>query len=178
MPAMTDSAAPPPAAASPANLPDLESRVRQDDHQDLRLWLRLLACSHLLESEVRGRLRTQYGTTLPRFDLMAQLDRAPDGMKMSELSRHMMVTNGNITGITDQLERDGLVERVKVATDRRSSIIRLTPKGKNLFSKLAASHEHWIQSLLAGMPASTHTALLDSLGELKRLIQPRLTMRQ
>src|SRR5690606_25312331 len=86
------------------SLPDLESRVRQDDHQDLRLWLRLLACCNLLETEVRGRLRVEYGTTLPRFDLMAQLDRAPNGMKMSELSRHMMVTNGNITGITDQLE--------------------------------------------------------------------------
>jgi len=157
--------------------PDLESRVRHNDHQDLRLWLRLLACSHLLEGEVRGRLRTQYRTTLPRFDLMAQLDRAPEGMKMSELSRHMMVTNGNITGITDQLERDGLVARVKVATDRRSSLIKLTPKGKNLFRTLAASHEQWIQSLLADLPADTHRALLDSLGALKRLIQPRLHAR-
>jgi len=169
--------APPAVAAIAAAPPDLESRVRQDDHQDLRLWLRLLACSHMLESEVRGRLRTQYGTTLPRFDLMAQLDRVPQGMKMSELSRHMMVTNGNITGITDQLERDGLVVRIKVATDRRSSIIRLTPKGQNVFRKLADSHEQWIQSLLADLPADTHRVLLDSLGELKRLIQPRLTAR-
>jgi len=174
---MTDSAASASPVTPPENLPDLESRVRQDDHQDLRLWLRLLACSHLLESEVRGRLRTQYGTTLPRFDLMAQLDRAPEGMKMSELSRHMMVTNGNITGITDQLERDGLVARVKAVSDRRSSIIRLTPKGQSLFRKLAASHEQWIQSLLTDLPASTHSALMDSLGELKRLIQPRLTAR-
>jgi len=169
--------APPAVASIAAAPPDLESRVRQDDHQDLRLWLRLLACSHMLESEVRGRLRTQYGTTLPRFDLMAQLDRVPQGMKMSELSRHMMVTNGNITGITDQLERDGLVVRIKVATDRRSSIIRLTPKGQNVFRKLADSHEQWIQSLLADMPAETHRALLDSLDVLKRLIQPRLTVR-
>lgn len=159
------------------SLPDLESLVRQDDHQDLRLWLRLLACCNLLESEVRGRLRVEYGTTLPRFDLMAQLDRAPEGMKMSELSRHMMVTNGNITGITDQLERDGLVERSKVATDRRSSIIKLTPKGQRTFRKMAQSHEQWIQTLLSDMPAGTHHALLDGLAQLKQLIQPRLTMR-
>src|SRR3546814_15427973 len=80
----------------------------------------MLTCCNLIESELRSRLRTEYETTLPRFDLMAQLLRVPGGMKMSELSRHMMVTNGNITGITDQLEKEGLVERVKVATDRRS----------------------------------------------------------
>lgn len=159
------------------SLPDIESRVRQDDHQDLRLWLRLLACCNLLETEVRGRLRAEYGTTLPRFDLMAQLDRAPEGMKMSELSSHMMVTNGNITGITDQLERDGLVERSKVATDRRSSIIKLTPKGERTFRKMAQSHEEWIQSLLAGLPEDTHQSLFEGLAELKQLIQPRLTMR-
>lgn len=169
-------------ALTPAPLPvdpppDIESRVRHDDHHDLRLWLRLLACCNLLESEVRGRLRVEYGTTLPRFDLMAQLDRAPDGMKMSELSRHMMVTNGNITGITDQLERDGLVERSKVATDRRSSIIKLTPKGQRAFRKMAQSHEEWIQTLMAGLPASTHESLFEGLAELKQLIQPRLTMR-
>lgn len=161
-------------AAAP---PDIESRVSQDDHHDLRLWLRLLACCNLLETEVRGRLRIEYGTTLPRFDLMAQLDRAPEGMKMSELSRHMMVTNGNITGITDQLERDGLVERSKVATDRRSSIIKLTPKGQRTFRKMAQSHEQWIQTLLTGLPSGTHKALFEGLAELKQLIQPRLTMR-
>lgn len=171
---MTASTSDPPSTDS---LPDLESRVRQDDHQDLRLWLRLLACCNLLETEVRGRLRVEYGTTLPRFDLMAQLDRAPDGMKMSELSRHMMVTNGNITGITDQLERDGLVERGKVATDRRSSIIRLTPKGRHTFRKMAQSHEEWIQSLLADLSPDTHQRLFDGLAELKQLILPRLTMR-
>jgi DNA-binding MarR family transcriptional regulator len=157
--------------------PDIESRARQDDHQDLRLWLRLLACCNLLESEVRGRLRVEFSTTLPRFDLMAQLDRAPAGMKMSELSRHMMVTNGNITGITDQLENDGLVERGKVATDRRSSIIRLTPKGQREFRKMAQSHEQWIQSLMAGLPPDTHQALFDGLAALKQLIQQRLMTR-
>src|SRR3546814_14635079 len=82
---------------------------------DLRLWLRMLTCCNLVESEIRSRLRSEYGTTLPRFDMMAQLLRTPGGMKMSELSRHMMVTNGNITGITDQLETEGRVDRRMVA---------------------------------------------------------------
>jgi DNA-binding MarR family transcriptional regulator len=162
-------------AASPANgLPDLESRTLPEDHHDLRLWLRMLTCCNLIESEIRSRLRTDYDTTLPRFDLMAQLLRVPEGMKMSELSRHMMVTNGNITGITDQLEKEGMVERVKVATDRRSSIIRLTPKGKKHFQKMAQSHEQWVRALFAGVPEKTRHQLFDALGELKLVTQNKL----
>lgn len=159
------------------NVPDLESRTVPEDHQDLRLWLRMLSCCNLVETEIRSRLRTEFETTLPRFDLMAQLLRAPGGMKMSELSRHMMVTNGNITGITDQLEREGMVERVKVATDRRSSLIRLTAKGKRTFKKMATSHEEWIRSLFGGLPETSRSALFDALGELKRLVQPQLSSR-
>src|SRR3546814_2805700 len=91
--------------------------------------------------EIRSRLRPEYGTTLPRFDMMAQLLRTPGGMKMSELSRHMMVTNGNITGITDQLEKEGLVERIKVASDRRSSLIKLTGKGRRNFKTMAKAQD-------------------------------------
>ena len=110
--------------------PDLESRAAPDDHHALRLWLRMLTCCNLIEGEIRSRLRNDFDTTLPRFDLMAQLQRAPKGMKMGELSRHMMVTNGNITGITDQLEKEGLVVRTKVESDRRSSLIKLTRKAR------------------------------------------------
>ncbi|MFW7341734.1 MarR family transcriptional regulator [Pollutimonas sp. H1-120] len=153
--------------------PDLESRTVPEDHRDLRLWLRMLTCCNLIESEIRSRLRTEYETTLPRFDLMAQLLRAPGGMKMSELSRHMMVTNGNITGITDQLEKEGLVERVKVATDRRSSLIKLTGKGKRSFKKMAQAHEQWVQSLFSGLSEKSRNALFDALGELKLLTRPQ-----
>jgi len=159
------------------DIPDLESRTVPEDHQDLRLWLRLLTCSTLIESDIRGRLRSEHHTTLPRFDLMAQLERAPEGMKMSELSRHMMVTNGNITGITDQLEKEGLVERNKVLTDRRSSIIKLTAKGKRAFEQMAQSHEEWIQSLFSGLPESTRQKLFEALGELKLVTQTRLLSR-
>ena len=157
--------------------PDLESRAAPDDHHALRLWLRMLTCANLIEGEIRSRLRNEFDTTLPRFDLMAQLQRAPKGMKMGELSRHMMVTNGNITGITDQLEKEGLVERNKVATDRRSSIIKLTAKGKRTFRKMAESHEQWIQGVMAGMSEKSKKNLFEALGELKLIVQTQLTAR-
>lgn len=147
--------------------PDLESRAVPDDHHALRLWLRLLTCSNLIENEIRSRLRTEFDTTLPRFDLMAQLQRAPKGMKMGELSRHMMVTNGNITGITDQLEKEGLVMRTKVASDRRSSLIRLTPLGRKTFARMARAHEDWVKTLFSGLPENGRNALFQALGELK-----------
>ncbi|MFA5522151.1 MAG: MarR family transcriptional regulator [Castellaniella sp.] len=159
------------------DFPDLESRTVPDDHQDLRLWLRMLSCCNLIEGEVRSRLRSSFGTTLPRFDMMAQLQRVPQGMKMSELSRRMMVTNGNITGITDQLEKEGLVERVKVATDRRSSLIRLTPSGRRTFAKMAQAHERWIRSMFSGLPESDRVELFNTLGELKVSIRPQLGIR-
>src|SRR5690554_1139340 len=165
----------PPTTTTAHDMPDLESRTVPEDHHDLRLWLRMLTCCNLVESEIRGRLRTEYETTLPRFDLMAQLQRAPVGMKMSELSRHMMVTNGNITGITDQLEKEGLVQRNKVLTDRRSSLIKLTAKGRRTFKKMAESHELWIQNLLSGLSEKSRKNLFEALGELKLVAQTRIS---
>lgn len=165
------------AQAAIEETPDLETLTGPEDHDDLRLWLRLLTCCNLIEGDIRGRLRTEYETTLPRFDLMAQLQRAPEGMKMSELSRHMMVTNGNITGITDQLEKEGMVQRNKVLTDRRSSLIKLTPKGKRAFKRMADSHEQWIQDLFAGLSEKSRKCLFEALGELKLVAQTRLTPR-
>ncbi|WP_144632552.1 MarR family winged helix-turn-helix transcriptional regulator [Bordetella genomosp. 13] len=147
--------------------PDLETRAAPDDHHALRLWLRMLTCCNLIESEIRGRLRTEFDTTLPRFDLMAQLQRAPKGMKMGELSRHMMVTNGNITGITDQLESEGLVVRTKVETDRRSSVLKLTPLGRKTFARMARAHESWVKGMFDDLPEGSRNALFKALGELK-----------
>ncbi len=156
-------------------IPDLETRAVPEDHQSLRLWLRMLTCTNLIENEIRSRLRTEFSTTLPRFDLMAQLLRTPNGMKMSELSLHMMVTNGNITGITDQLEKEGMVERVKVATDRRSSLIRLTAKGKRQFKKMAEQHEAWIQSFFGDLSEKSRKHLFEALGELKLVTRTQLS---
>ena len=134
---------------------DLEARLHgaaPSEHPEaLRLWLRLLTCTQLIEKQVRSHLRAQFDTTLPRFDLMAQLERAPDGMKMKELSRRMMVTSGNITGITDQLVAEGLVERMDVEGDRRAYLVRLTPQGREQFNTMARQHEQWIVEAFASL---------------------------
>lgn len=117
----------------------------------LRLWLRMLKLTSSIEAELRGRLRDEHDTTLPRFDVMAALARHPEGLKMSELSGYLKVSNGNVTGIVDRLTDEGLVLRVAVPTDKRVQRARLTPKGLNLFETLAAEHEAWIDELLGGL---------------------------
>ena len=135
--------------------------------QELRLWLRMLTCTQLIETQVRAHLRDQFDTTLPRFDLMAQLERAPDGLKMNELSRRMMVTGGNVTGITDQLVSEGLVERIAVPDDRRAYRVRMTPKGRQQFSEMAAQHEIWILNAFAGLSPKEMSTLHHLLSKVK-----------
>ncbi len=147
---------------------DHESRLRRDDHQALRLWLRLLACVNLIERRVRRNLRAQFGTTLPRFDFMAQLERHPAGLKMGEISERMMVTGGNVTGIADELVSAGLVVREAAADDRRSYTIRLTPAGRRAFTTMARAHERWIAELFEGLSAKEKSGLFDALATLKR----------
>ena len=116
----------------------------------LRLWLKLLKASGMIEDEIRRRLRTEFATTLPRFDVMSALSRNPDGLRMSEISALLRVSNGNVTGIVDKLAEEGLALRLAVPQDRRASLVRLTPKGLELFGRQAAAHEAWIDALLAG----------------------------
>lgn len=146
---------------------DLEARAHSEHPEALRLWLRLLTCTQLVEKQVRGELRSQFGTTLPRFDLMAQLERSPDGLKMNELSRRMMVTGGNVTGITDQLAAEGLVDRVDVEGDRRAYRVLLTPKGRKLFQEMAASHAEWVVDAFAGLSEKEIATLHRLLGKVK-----------
>ncbi|MGB3836812.1 MarR family winged helix-turn-helix transcriptional regulator [Castellaniella sp.] len=161
-----------PAVALPPR--DLETRITDKESPDIRLWLRMLSCCNLIETEVRSRLRTEFQTTLPRFDLLSQLTHTPKGLKMSELSRLMMVSNGNITGIADQLEKDGLIERQRNETDRRSSLLRLTQKGRRYYRRMQSAHDSWIQSLLGGMAPSARSSLFELLGDLKRTTHTRL----
>lgn len=146
---------------------DLESRLAEDDHQAVKLWLRLLACTTRVENVIRNRLRSEFGTTLPRFDLLAQLEREPDGLTMGELSQRMMVTGGNVTGITDQLESEGLVVRTGHPTDRRAYMVRLTPAGRRQFRRMAAVHEGWIAELFGGWSSAQKAQVHALLGELK-----------
>jgi DNA-binding MarR family transcriptional regulator len=145
----------------------LDTRLTDDHHESLRLWLRLLTCTHLIETHVRKALATQFKTTLPRFDLMAQLERTPQGLKMGELSRRMLVTGGNVTGIVDQLERAGLIVRAEDPADRRAYLVKLTKEGRRLFAQMAAQHESWIVSLFSGIPKREQRALNESLLRLR-----------
>lgn len=152
---------------------DMEARAHADHHEALRLWLRLLTCTQLIEQRVRTQLRERFDTTLPRFDLMAQLERVPDGLKMNELSRRLMVTGGNVTGITDQLEAEGMVQRVPVEGDRRALMIRLTPAGRKAFADMAIEHESWIVDALGGLSEREVESLYRLLGKVKTHINAK-----
>ncbi|HZF79364.1 MAG TPA: MarR family transcriptional regulator, partial [Rubrivivax sp.] len=130
---------------------DSETRAHADDHMALRLWLRLLTCTHLVEAPLRSRLRRQFNGSLPRFDLMAQLDRHPAGLKMRELSRRLMVTGGNVTGLTDRLVAEGLVEKRGDLADGRATTVQLTAEGRRQFEAMAREHEGWVIELLGGL---------------------------
>lgn len=133
---------------------DAETKAaeRPVDHKaELRLWLRLLTCSKLIETEVRRRLASRFRTTLPRFDLMAQLDKVPEGLSLGETSRRMMVSNGNVTSLAERLVAEGLISRRSDPNDRRTSYISLTAKGRAEFAAMAAAHEQWIAELLTDL---------------------------
>jgi len=146
---------------------DAETRALSDDHGAIRLWLRMLATQRLVETRTRRLLLECFGTTLPRFDLMAQLERFPKGLRMNELSRRMMVTGGNVTGITDLLEREGLVERVADPDDRRAWLVRLTRAGRRAFAAMATEHERWIVEAFAPLPARDMATMAALLARLK-----------
>ncbi|MDH5285405.1 MAG: MarR family transcriptional regulator [Betaproteobacteria bacterium] len=147
---------------------DPETRLAHDDHDALRLWLRMLTCTMLVERHIRARLKGRFGMSLPRFDLMAQLERAKDGLRMSELSRRLMVSGGNVTSLVDQLVRDGLVERRDVPGDRRAFAVCLTPRGREAFLAMAREHEAWIVELTGGLARSDRDRLHQLLGRFKR----------
>ncbi|NIC06812.1 MarR family winged helix-turn-helix transcriptional regulator [Billgrantia bachuensis] len=119
----------------------------------LRLWLRMLRVTRQVEAALREKLRVEFDSTLPRFDVMAALFREREGLKMNELSKRLRVSNGNVTGIVDRLAEDGLVERIAIEGDRRATLVRLTADGRDAFTTMAAAHEGWVDALLDGVSA-------------------------
>jgi DNA-binding MarR family transcriptional regulator len=149
---------------------DAETRVaeRPGDHvAELRLWLRLLTCTTMIGDEVRRRLREQFDTTLPRFDVLAQLDKMPDGMTLGELSQRMMVTNGNVTGLIDRLMTEGLVARRASPKDRRVQIVKLTAAGRRAFRGMAHANGEWISHIFADLDADDVETLMQLLAKTK-----------
>jgi DNA-binding MarR family transcriptional regulator len=147
---------------------DTESRARDDDHLSIRVWLRLLACTNLIESRVAGGLREAFATTLPRFDFLSQLERNPAGLRMNEISKRMMVTGGNVTHIADQLLAEGLITRSVAPGDRRAAVVKLSAAGRRSFAEMAREHERWIVEMFAGLDEADRVRLYAILAKLKR----------
>ncbi|MDB5511616.1 MAG: transcriptional regulatory protein [Enterovirga sp.] len=143
------------------------SEGSQHHREELRLWLRLLTCTTMIEGEVRRRLRRDFDVTLPRFDLMAQLDKSPAGLTLSDISKRMMVSNGNITGLVDRLVASGHVTRRASETDRRAQVIRLTELGRAEFRRMADAHEGWIADMFAELTRDGVDDLMALLGRTK-----------
>jgi DNA-binding MarR family transcriptional regulator len=159
---------------------DAETKVaeRPDDHKtELRLWLRIFTCKMLIEGEVRRRLRDDFDVTLPRFDLMAQLDRAPNGMTLGELSQRMMVTNGNVTGLVDRLVAQKLIVRRPSPTDRRAQIVSLTAEGRKAFRAMARANGNWIAEILADLSPGEINELMRLLDKTKASARKAITKR-
>ena len=148
-----------------------EGRAVTTDHAAVKTWLRLLSCTTQIETEIRRRLRTHFDMTLPRFDYLAQLHRfhaeQPEGLRMNALSRYLMVTGGNVTSLTDELEKTGYVTRQVDPEDRRSFRIALTPRGRRAFERVAAEHERWVIELLSGLDIGEGAQLHALLGHLR-----------
>ncbi len=157
-------------ADMPIEPTDFESGLGEDDLIDLRIWLRLLTCTNLIERRIRKNLGKKFDTTLPRFDVLAQLDRTSDGQPMRELSKRLMVTKGNITSLVDRLEEDGLVDRQTSPRDRRVQNIQLTKNGQTAVTKMIPEHNAWLTDIMAGLDRNAAMDLHALLGELKKSI--------
>jgi DNA-binding MarR family transcriptional regulator len=153
--------------AIPLDAETMAVEMPEDHRDELRLWLRLLTCTTMIEGEVRRRLRERFDVTLPRFDLMAQLDKAPDGMTLSDLSKRMMVSNGNLTGLVERLAASGHLDRRTSASDRRAQVISLTQLGRAEFRAMAAEHEHWIADLFGDLTRREQEDLMRLLAKTK-----------
>lgn len=161
-----------------ADIPDRESTAGTEVELAIRVWLRLLTCSTMIEGEVRRLLQRDFGTTLPRFDALAQLDRAPDGLTMTELSRRMMVTNGNITGVVDRLVADGLVDRRSAPDDRRALIAMLTPRGRNVFREMIPVHHGEVRHMFDAVSQQELMQIYGLLGTVKESLRAHAALRK
>ncbi len=172
----------------PANdaalVPDREAAVSDGARLPLRIWLRMLTCMNMTEGMIRARLHAQFATTLPRFDVLAVLDAAGTELTMGALSARLMVTSGNVTGLINAMEKDGLVVRRPHPADRRSTLIGMTDSGRTLFARMAPAHAQWIEQAMAGLDRREVARLWEVLGHLKASVRgsaaapPAISLRQ
>ncbi len=157
-----------------ADLEILALNARRGEKTQLRLWLRMLSITKMISQEIRRRLRAEFDATLPQFDLLAQLYREPGGLRLGELSRRTMVTNGNITGLADRLEAEGLIRREALDGDRRVTVAKLTRRGREAFSEMARAHEGWLRELMADVDGDALAEALLQLAAVKASASRRL----
>lgn len=153
--------------ALPDDLEIIVHGARDGQKLELRLWLRMLAITKMVSQEIRRRLRAEFQMTLPQFDVLAQLYREPDGLRLGELSRRTMVTSGNVTGLADRLEAEGLIVREDLDGDRRVTVAKLTRRGREIFAGMARAHEGWLRELMGDVDAASMALLLDELAQVK-----------
>lgn len=156
---------------------DPEAHLANNEHESLRLWLRLFTCTTMLERVVDSALKREFASSLPRFDLLSQLHRAPEGLRMGELSERILVTNGNVTWLVAALEREGFVKRRTTPDDRRVTNVRLTAAGRRHFETMARAHEQLIGNLLGGLSAVERRSLHAALGTIKQRFRPTKDLR-
>jgi DNA-binding MarR family transcriptional regulator len=161
-----------------ADLEILVQGARSGQKTQLRLWLRMLSITKVISQEIRRRLRAEFDATLPQFDLLAQLYREPDGLRLGELSRRTMVTNGNITGLANRLEADGLIQREPLNGDRRVTVAKLTTQGRETFGEMARAHEGWLRDLMAEVDEDTLAEALSQMAAVKASARRRLARNQ
>lgn len=157
--------------ASPSQIFERRMENIPRDKDGLRLWLRIVACTQMVEQEIRVMLRERFAMTLPRFELLAALDRVPDGLTMGELSRWLMVTKGNITGIAERLSEDGFIKRQPTPTDRRSFVVTLTPKGRKLFKEMETEYERFLDGIFAEVTIDDFDSFTGVLARVKEAIE-------
>lgn len=164
--------------ADPAGMPGGETSNLHEDGAPkktaLRAWLRLLTCTTMIENEIRGRLRDEFGFTLPRFDLLAQLDKAEEGLVLGEVSKRLMVSAGNVTAIVERLLASGYITRRPSPSDKRAQIVQMTHAGRAAFRTMAEAHNRWIEDLFAGLSAEEIAGLMAGLARVKSSVQDHL----
>jgi DNA-binding MarR family transcriptional regulator len=153
--------------------PEFRDRLGGAPHSKLsqQLWLRLSSCASVVEKRVRARLEQEFATTLPRFEVLAAIERHPTGLTISQVSRAIMVSNGNVTAVANRLLEDGWIVRTVDSHDRRVATVRLTRKGRAAFARMANAQAEWIDRMFAELADGELDELMKRLGDLRRSVE-------
>lgn len=140
---------------------------------ETRIWLSVLSIESNIFSKLNGALSAQFGISVAKFEFLAQIERYPDGISLSQISANLKVTSGNVSGLVRRLLADGLITKTMSLEDRRSFIAKFTPEGKELFDKANILHAETLAHCFAEVPLSELEAALATLRSLSSGLQGR-----